>query len=106
MNMLDRASMVPPPAPQPKGLRRLRNTGTVLLLLSALSVAFIHVIKAISIYAVAVVIVVMCAAIAVTTIYWIQRSRLEKAYWTKDRHAAFVDGATNRLRAKTAERRR
>jgi hypothetical protein len=106
MNMLDHASMVPPPAPQPAGLRRLRIAGAVLLLLSTLSVAFIHAIAVISIYAVAVVIVVMLAAIVVTTIYWVKRSRLEKSYWTGERTAAHIDSAAGRIRATAGKGRR
>lgn len=102
--MMDLAGMVPPPAPQPPGLRRLRIVGAVLLLLSALSVLLIDVIKAISIYAVAVVVAVMIAAIVVTTIYWIKRSRLEKAYWTDERYNIHVAGAADRLRAKLDRR--
>ena len=104
MNMIDRASMVPPPAPQPPGLRCLRVASAALLLLSALSVARIHGIKAISIYAVAVVPVIMGTAIVVTTIYWIKRSRLETAYWTDERYNGHVAGAVDRLRAGPARR--
>ena len=106
MNMLGHASMVPPPAPQPIGLRRLRIVGATLLLLSALSVAFIHVIAAISIYAVAVVIVVMIAAIVVTVIYWVKRNALEKSYWTGERAAAHFDSAASHIRAKAGKGQR
>jgi len=106
MNMMDHASMVPPPAPQPKGLRQLRVAGAILLLLSALSVAFIHVIKAISIYLVALVALIIVAAIVVTVIYWVKRSAHEKSYWTDERTAAHIDSASDRIRAKAGKARR
>ena len=106
MNMLDHASMVPPPAPQPAGLRRLRIAGAVLLLLSALSVAFIHVIAALSIYLVALVALIMIAAIVVTVIYWVKRNALEKSYWTGERTAAHIDSAAGRIRVKAGKGRR
>ncbi len=106
MNMMDHASMVPPPAPQSQGLRRLRIAGAVLLMLSALSVACIEVIKAISIYLVALVALIMVAAIVVTVIYWVKRNAHEKSYWTDERTAAHIDSAADRLRAKAGRGRR
>ena len=103
MNMMDMARMQPPPAPQPRNMRRLRVVSAVLLLLSSISVALIDVIRAVSIYLVAVVAIVMLAAIVSATLYWWRRDRLQKAYWTDDRyaeHLAKAIGSATSLRPK------
>ena len=106
MNMIDMARMVPPPAPQPRGLRRLRIVSAVLLLLSALSVALIDVVRAISIYLVAAVPVVMFAAIVSAALYWYRRDRLEKSWWTDARYAAHIATAADLAAVKSAPKRR
>lgn len=106
MNMIDMARMAPPPAPQPRSLRRLRIASAVLLLLSALCVALIDVIHAISIYLVAVVPVIMLAAVITAALYWWRRGRLEKSYWTDERYADHLTKAIAGKDTRVAPNRR
>ncbi len=106
MNMMDMARMAPPPAPQPRSMRRLRIASAVLLLFSALCVALIDVIRAISIYLVAVVPVIMLAAMISAALFWRRRGRLEQSYWTDERYADHLARAIAGKDTRPAPKRR
>lgn len=100
MNMIDQARMVPPPAPQPVRLQRLRVVSGFLLFYSAMSAVFIKQIAAIGIYAVAFVALMMLAAVVSAAVYWIRRQRLEREYWTDDRYTEHMVRVVEELNAK------